>query len=510
MTGRGRGATTGPRTHARGAPEPSEAHLDVLLVDDESTVLASVSDALRADGHAVSLAHDGDMALVALQNAAFDLLICDMRLPRTDGMGIFRHVRAQAPSTDFVFITAFGAVPEAVAALKEGATDYLTKPFRLEELRARVAQIDRSRKLRAELALVRRSLAGRAAGNQLVGRSPALRRTLERIETFAHSDYPVLVTGESGTGKELVVRMIHASSARKDGPLVAVNCAAFPETLIEAELFGYRRGAFTGAFQDREGRFRAAHKGTLFLDEVAEMPLSAQAKLLRVLQEGAFEPLGQNARVEVDVRVLSATHRDLKARVAAGQFREDLYYRLKVLAIDVPPLRERRGDLPFLVEHFLQGACAGGPHKTLSAGAMAAIAAYPFPGNVRELEHAIQHGAVLARGGVVEVTDLPADIADGALRPEAGRGAQGAADGAGQRGGLQPLAQASASFEREYLLRALACAQGRRSEAAGLLGISRKTLWEKLRRHGLLDVARDGQGRAQSRKTPLDTSASAH
>lgn len=457
--------------------------MDVLLVDDESTVLMSVSDALRADGHTVSLAQDGAVAMTALRNATFDLLICDMRLPRLGGMAVFQHVRREAPQTDFVFITAFGAVPEAVAALKDGATDYLTKPFRLEELRARVAQIDRSRRLRQELADVRSTLAGRNSGTQMVGRSPAIKRTLERARTFAHSDYPVLVTGESGTGKELLVRLLHEQSARCAGPLVAVNCAAFPETLIEAELFGYRRGAFTGAFGDREGRFKAADRGTLFLDEIAEMPLSAQAKLLRVLQEGCFEPLGTNQVVRVDVRLLSATHRDLRARVASGAFREDLYYRLKVLAIDLPPMRERRSDLAVLVQHFLRQAAQGDEPKVLSAAALAALAAYPFPGNVRELEHAIQHGAVLARGNVVDVEHLPSEIA--------GICAEGASAGtAPAAGGLQPLHDAVHVFEREYLLRALQAAGGKRVEAAALLGISRKNLWQKLRRHGLLDAGR--------------------
>jgi DNA-binding NtrC family response regulator len=457
--------------------------LDVLVVDDEPTILMSVSDALRADGHRVSLAHDGAVAQAMLNNQVFDLLICDIRLPRIDGMTIFRQVRARAPSTDVVFITAFGAVPDAVAALKDGATDYLTKPFRLEELRARVAQIAAGRALRDELSEARATLAGAPShgGSKaapIVGRSPALKRALDRTETFAQSEYPVLIYGESGTGKELVAKMLHDHSARGSAALVAVNCAAFPETLIEAELFGYKRGAFTGAFQDREGRFKAAHHGTLFLDEVAEIPLPAQAKLLRVLQEGCFEPLGTNQSIRVDVRIISATHRDLRARVRQGLFREDLYYRLKVLGIEVPPLRDRRGDISLLVEYFLQNfrRYEGGT-PAVSARAMAALTAYGYPGNVRELEHAIQHAGVLAQGADIDVGHLPQEIAGDAavLTP------------ADDSVGLQPLPEAMHLFEREYLLRGLALAGGKRTQAAALLGISRKNLWQKLRRHGLLD-----------------------
>ena len=333
-------------------------------------------------------------------------------------MTIFRQVRQHAPNTDIVFITAFGAVPDAVAALKEGATDYLTKPFRLEELKARVEQIAKTRQLRKELNWARTAMESEPrtpGGTSIIGRSPVLQRTLERTEMFARSDYPVLITGESGTGKELVARLLHEHSERKNHLLVVVNCAAFPETLIEAELFGYKRGAFTGAFQDREGRFKAANNGTLFLDEVAEIPLPAQAKLLRVLQESCFEPLGTNQSVRVDVRILSATHRDLRERVRQGLFREDLYYRLKVLSLDVPPLRERRGDLPILVEHFLKQFTANGTegceHPTITAGALAALAAYSYPGNVRELEHALQHAAVLANGQGIDLEHLPPELA---------------------------------------------------------------------------------------------------
>jgi DNA-binding NtrC family response regulator len=465
--------------------------LEILVVDDEPAILLSIGEALRAKGHRVSLAHDGAVALATLNSQVFDLLICDIRLPHVDGLSIFRHVRQHAPSTDVVFITAFGAVPAAVAALKEGATDYLTKPFSLEELQRRVEQIGHSRRLRQELTEARAALdaeeeAGQgdlgAHGHGIVGRSPALLHALDRVKTFARSEYPVLITGETGTGKELVARLLHAHSARGKEAMVTVNCAAFPETLIEAELFGYKRGAFTGAFQDREGRFKAAHRGTVFFDEVAEIPLPAQAKLLRVLQEGAFEPLGTNQSVKVDVRILSATHRDLRERVRQGLFREDLYYRLKVLNIDVPPLRNRRCDLPLLIEHFLKHFRRNGKSPQVSARAMADLTAYNFPGNVRELEHALLHAGVLARGCEIDSEHLPGEIS----------GSEREAQAPSQHGRLQPLPEALQLFEREYLMRALLLAGNKRTQAAAMLGISRKNLWQKLRRHGLLDFCAEG------------------
>ena len=273
--------------------------LEILVVDDEPTILMSVGDALRASGHRVSLAHDGAMAMASLNTQVFDLLICDIRLPRVDGMTIFRQVRQHAPSTDIVFITAFGAVPDAVAALKEGATDYLTKPFRLEELKARVEQIAKARQLRKELNWARTAMEGEApttGGTTIIGRSPILQRTLERTEMFARSDYPVLITGESGTGKELVARLLHEHSERRSKPLVVVNCAAFPETLIEAELFGYKRGAFTGAFQDREGRFKAANSGTLFWTKWQRYPFQRRPSFCVCCKRAVSSPWGPTSR----------------------------------------------------------------------------------------------------------------------------------------------------------------------------------------------------------------------
>ena len=303
-------------------------------------------------------------------------------------------------------------------------------------------------------------------------------RLLDRVNTIAPSHAPVLLQGESGTGKELVARALHERGARRGKAFVAVNCAAFPETLLEAELFGHERGAFTGAVKKRDGRFRAAHGGTLLLDEVAEMSLPSQAKLLRVLQEGVIEPLGTNESVRVDVRVISATNRNLKERVTDGLFREDLYYRLNVLNVDIPPLRDRKGDLPLLVQFFLKKLSRpGAAMPRVSQAAWNALSQFPFPGNVRQLEHAIQHAVVLAGDAdIIEIQHLPRDIAHA-----------GDVVLAGASPLPRPLGAALKEFEREYLLRALAEADGKRTLAAEILGISRKNLWEKLRMHGFSD-----------------------
>jgi DNA-binding NtrC family response regulator len=308
----------------------------------------------------------------------------------------------------------------------------------------------------------------------LLGTSAAMRELLDRADAVATTDAPVVLLGESGTGKELVARRIHARSSRRDGPFVAVNCAAFPDTLIEEELFGHQRGAFTGAVKEREGRFKTAQGGTLFLDELAELSAQAQAKLLRVLQSFSFEPVGSDTTVHVNVRVISATHRDLREAIVAGRFREDLYYRIKVVELRLPPLRAREEDLELLIGHFLAEHAASVPGRSpprLTPRARAALIRYNWPGNVRELQHAIAHAVVLARGGDLDLPHLPDDVT-------------GAPLGAATRG-LEPLGVAMKAFEREYLVKILRHTSGARARAAALLGISRKTLWEKLREHGI-------------------------
>jgi DNA-binding NtrC family response regulator len=456
--------------------------LRLLVVEDDSDIRAAVCDALRDAGHEVVGVGDGQRGLEQVQTSTFDVVITDVRLPKLDGMGLFQKVRELAPNTAVIMMTSFATADAAVSALKQGAHDYLTKPFDVDELVIRVRGLAERKQLVDALAAARKQLAG-SPETSIVGTSPAIARLLDLLSTVADSDAPVLITGESGTGKELVARRLHALSGRSAKPFIAVNCAAFPETLLEAELFGHERGAFTGAVKKREGRFRAAHGGTLLLDEVAEIPLPAQAKLLRVLQEGTFEPLGSDTSVRVDVRIVSATHRDLKARVAQGAFREDLYYRLNGINLHVPSLRDRSSDLPLLVNHFLalfaHPSTAGRPAPDVAVDAWRALSMYPFPGNVRELGHAIQHAVLLSRGGTIELSHLPPDIRTVAAAASAPDTAEPKA--------MRPLEAVLKQAEREHILRALAMAHGKRVRAAELLGISRKNLWEKLSAQGISD-----------------------
>lgn len=447
--------------------------LDVLLIDDELELREPLEEMLRDAGHNVQIAVDGAAGIDEILRRVYDVVICDVRLPQVDGLTLFRTVRKQAPSTEVILMTAFADVGQAVSALKEGAYDYLMKPFDVDELLVQLRRIDENRSLRRELEKVRGELSGRTAQTTLVGDSPAIRRVTEMVKMVSLSDVPVLVTGESGTGKEVVARLIHEQSPRRAKPFVVVNCGALAENLIEAELFGHERGAFTGAVKKRDGRFKAADGGTLFLDEIAELPAAAQAKLLRVLQEGTFEPLGTNTSVKVDVRIISATHRNLAERIKTGSFREDLFYRVNVIQVQLPALRDRPGDLPLLLRHFIQRFIPpGSPPPNVSPAAWATLVQYPFPGNVRELSHAVEHALVLSGGKEIDLQHLPPTMTD-AHNSTSLVGATPVA--------VRPLQVALREFELQYLRRALKAADNKRTRAAEMLGISRKTLWEKLR-----------------------------
>lgn len=448
--------------------------LEILLVDDEPSIRLVVGETLRERGHHVVEAQDGRAGADRLREGAFDVVVSDVRMPYVTGLDLFRIAREQAPTTDFILMTAYGAVEDAVQALKAGARDYLIKPFDPDELAVRIDRIAERRRLQEQLAAARVELAGLGKG-AIVGRSPALVQLLETVDTVAPSDAPVLITGETGTGKELVARRIHELSDRRDKPFVAVNCAAFPETLLEAELFGHAQGAFTGANKAREGRFASADGGTLLLDEVGEISPVAQAKLLRVLQEGVIEPLGTDTPRSIDVRVLSATHRDLEQLVKDGTFREDLFYRLDVIDVHLPPLREREGDLALLVEFFLERYAGTGEVPEVSPEAWAALASHPFFGNVRELEHVVHRAVILSRGATIEPKHLPKAL---------GEGTSAVAEPSND---VRPLAVAAKEFERTYIERALAATDGKKARAAELLGISRKNLWEKCRALGIVD-----------------------
>ncbi len=457
------------KSRPRDPPQRHSVALDILVVDDDPATRLSLSFALSDAGHKVTEAADGDEALERIAERTFDVAILDVRLPRVDGLTIHKRIRGKAPTTNVILMTAFATVPDAVASLREGAYDYVTKPFDPEEFTLRViGHIAEHRSLRHELEEARKLVASRDAGSPIIGASPAMVQLVERINTVAQSDAPVLISGESGTGKELVAHTLHARGPRKNTPFVVVNCAAFPEALIDGELFGAERGVFPGAIRSREGRVKAADGGTLMLDEIAAMPLPVQAKLVRLLRDGVIEPAGTTQPVPVNVRVVSATNQDLRALVEAGRFREDLYLRLRVLDLAIPPLRERRADMPLLVAHFLRRFYPGRVPPSITPRAWEALMSYPFPGNVRELAHAIERAVVLAHGSEIDVEHLPPDVA-----------------GTAEAEPLRPLPVAMKEFERQYVLRALRMSNGARARAAELLGISRKSLWEKLKAYGI-------------------------
>jgi two-component system response regulator AtoC len=458
-----------------------EAATKLLLVEDERIVRITVRDALARAGYRVTDLSDGASALRAAEAERFDIVLTDVRLPGLDGIALFRRIRQINPDAAVLLFTAHAELDDAVAVMREGARDYIQKPFEMEELLLRLGRV------RDELAF-RRAMETGAAERPVPGRMPirgisaATRRLVERIEAAAATDVNVLITGETGTGKDLCARTIHDRSRRAPRPFVAVNCAALPETLLEAELFGHEKGAFTGADRRRAGRFATANGGTLFLDEVGELPLAAQVKLLRVLETSTFEPVGTSKSVTVDVRIIAATNRDLAEAAAKGTFRQDLFYRLNVVDIETPPLRHRPGDIPVLVSEFLADIAArqGRPAPPLDPSAIAALATYRFPGNVRELIHALERAVAVARGGVIRLEHLPPAISSTA------EGDAGAAvdEGPPDEGQVEPLASAITRFERQYIRRVLDRTGGHRGRAAALLGISRKALWLRLRGEG--------------------------
>ena len=434
----------------------------ILVVEDDVEMLALLREELGEAGFDVLARSSAREALEEIRTHAVDAVVTDLVMPGMRGEELLRRLRAAVPHVPVVIMTAFGSIESAVEAMREGAYHYVTKPFRIEQLVATLENAMAENRLRRELLELAAVAPGRTG---IVAQSPGMRRTLDLVLRAAPADTPVLVLGESGTGKELIARALHAAGPRRDRPFVAVNCSAIPETLLESQLFGHRRGAFTDAREDRRGLFQEADGGTILLDEIGDMAPALQAKLLRVLQEKEVRPLGAAAPEPVDVRVIAATHRDLEALCAEGRFRHDLYYRLNVIAVRVPPLRERPEDLLPLVAHFLakHGRRLGRPDVTISLEAMELIRRHTWPGNVRELENAIERALVLGRGAVVHVEDLPDDLRQSLL-------------GAPDTGPVRLLAD----LEREQIIRALRAARGNKTAAARLLGLDRKTLYRKL------------------------------
>jgi two-component system NtrC family response regulator len=448
----------------------------VLVVDDEPAQLELVSGFLVKRGFDVVTASDGAAALDRYRRDPVDLILTDQKMAGLSGLELLDAVRRINPEVAVVVVTAYGTIDDAVAAIKHGAIDYLTKPLNLDELLHRLAQARDRQRLVRENRELREALAERHRVEGIVGESGAMQEVLSIVHRVAPSDATVLIRGESGTGKELIAKAIHHASPRASGPLVRVNCAALPETLLESELFGHEKGAFTGAGATRHGRFELAHGGTLFLDEIGDLPLHLQVKLLRVLQEREIERVGSSRAITVDVRLLAATHRDLEALVRDGRFREDLYYRINVVTVTLPPLRDRREDIPWLLEHFLDRYAQrnGKTVRGLTREARDVLLRYDYPGNVRELENLVERGVVLTRDDVIGAADLPLSLTTADEDP--------VPDDAS-------LSAAVEGLERRMIRAALAQADGVQTKAAETLGISERVLRYKLRKYGLTGAA---------------------
>jgi len=438
----------------------------ILIVDDELSVRTSLREWFLEDGFDVETAEDGLDALRHLDDGAFDLMIVDLKMPGMDGISLQRRVREIDPNATIVILTAFASVETAVEALKMGAFDYVTKPVDPDELSHTVRRALERKQLTEENVRLREKVSELSGATPILGQSPAMRHVLELIESVAETDASVVVRGESGTGKELIARAIHAKSPRRFFPIVAVNCGAIPETLLESELFGHEKGAFTGAQYRRKGKIELAHGGTLFLDEIGDIPPKMQVDLLRVLESHRFTRLGGTQEIESDFRLICATNRDLEELVREGTFREDLYYRIHVFAIDVPPLRERREDIPELVEHFVHkfGRAMGKPPKQLTSEAEELLRSYDWPGNVRELENAIERAMVIGQGNRIRPEDLPLHV---------------------EREGGRPKERSLESLERDHIERVLREESGNVSQAARVLGIDRGTLYNKMKKYGI-------------------------
>jgi two-component system, NtrC family, response regulator AtoC len=454
----------------------SPKHL--LLVEDEAPLRTAVAERLAGHGYEVVQAESGESALEALAEFAFDIVVTDLRLPGIDGTAVIEAAVERYPEIIGIVITGYGTVRDAVEVIKRGAADFVTKPFQFDELRHALDGAIEQRRLKSENAWLREQLQQRYSFEGIVGRSRAMRDLFQTLETVARTASTILISGETGTGKEVVARAIHHASPRRGQRFVALNCSAIPENLLEAEIFGHVRGAFTGAIGTRQGRLEQAHRGTLFLDEVGTMSMSLQMKLLRVLQEREFERVGDNQTIKVDVRVIAATNADLGRMVAEGGFREDLYYRLNVIPVTLPPLRDRREDIPLLVQHFLQKFCseAGRPVMTVSQAAMRPLMTYAWPGNVRQLENAMERAVALSGGRTqIEIGDLPPDIQQASDAGDLIPGLALPDDGLDFDAFISRI-------EHEVIRRALERTGGNKAAAASVLNLKRTTLVEKLKR----------------------------
>lgn len=445
--------------------------MNLLVVDDDAATRQVCQDVAGQCGMKVTTAISAEEALEVIEAASVDILLTDLQLPATSGLDLLKRVHDTHPDIAVVVLTQYGTIDSAVEATRMGAMDYVTKPFRIEELRARLEQVAHAVELRRENSLLREQLRTRPGFGGLIGMSARMQRVYKMIEKVSRGDHPVLILGESGTGKELVARSIHFGGARRDRPFVPVDCSALVPTLIESELFGYVKGAFTGAMQAKLGLMEAAQGGTLFLDEIGEMPVELQVKLLRALQQREIKPVGATDRRQINVRIIAATNRDLDAAIRTGAFRQDLYFRLNVVQIKLPPLHERKGDIPLLVASFLDKFANAdeGPPREISEDAMRRLMAYDWPGNVRELENVIERSVALGSGPVVSVSDLPSTLH------------YPITDRTPARDETLPLEE----LERRAILRTLRETGGDKLAAARLLGIGKTTLYRKLKQYNM-------------------------
>jgi two-component system response regulator HydG len=440
----------------------------VLVVDDESTTRELCRDIAATMGLRVRVADTTEEAVEILELAPVDLVVTDLKVPHLGGLELLKHIRSTHPHIQVMVLTQYGTIDNAVEAMRLGAADYATKPFHVDDLRAKLERLVHTVELDEENRVLREQLRTRPGFGGMIGNSQKMQKVYRLIEKVSQHNYPVLILGESGTGKELVARSIHFAGPRKQAPFVPVDCSALAPTLIESELFGYVKGAFTGAVQNKQGLVEAANGGTLFLDEIGDLPVDLQAKLLRVLQEREVKPVGSTERRSIDIRIIAATHRDLEAGIRAGTFRQDLFFRLNVVQIKMPPLRDRRTDIPFLVNAFLDKfADPHGPPRTISEDAMRRLMAYDWPGNVRELENAIERAVALGSGPILHVGDLPTN-----LQYSSGPATVG-------NEGVGPLEE----IERRAIFRALKETGGDKLAAARLLGIGKTTLYRKLKQY---------------------------